>query len=136
MINPVLPFIFLLTGSILAYAMGRAEHVYQKKYLAAVTGLLFFSIALLLQILLATQIWENGAATFYIGDTLLQMDALAVFLALIALTLGTVVCLYSIIYMRDDQGQEYYYTLLLLMVAGIVGIGLALISLSCTFSLS
>ena len=125
MINPVLPFIFLLTGSILAYAMGRAEHVYQKKYLAAVTGLLFFSIALLLQILLATQIWENGAASFYIGDTLLRMDALAVYLALIALTLGTVVCLYSIIYMRDDQGQEYYYTLLLLMVAGIIGIGLA-----------
>ena len=27
--------------------------------------------------------------------------------------------------MKDDEGQEYYYTLLLLMVAGIVGIGLA-----------
>lgn len=125
MINPVLPLIFLLAGSILAYAMGRAEHVYKKKYLAAVTGLLFFGIALLLQILLAVQIWENGSTGFYIGDTLLRMDALAVFLALIALTLGIVVCLYSIIYMKNDEGQEYYYTLLLLMVAGIVGIGLA-----------
>ncbi len=125
MINPVLPLIFLLTGSILAYAMGRAEHVYKKKYLAAITALLFFSIALLLQILLAVQIWENGSTGFYIGDTLLQMDALAVFLALIALTLGAVVCLYSLIYMKDDEGQEYYYPLLLLMVAGIVGIGLA-----------
>ncbi len=27
--------------------------------------------------------------------------------------------------MKNDEGQEYYYTLLLLMVAGIVGIGLA-----------
>jgi len=125
MINPVLPLIFLLTGSILAYAMGRAEHVYKKKYLAAITALLFFGIALLLQILLAVQIWENGSTGFYIGDTLLQMDALAVFLALIALTLGAVVCLYSLIYMKDDEGQEYYYPLLLLMVAGIVGIGLA-----------
>jgi proton-translocating NADH-quinone oxidoreductase chain N len=125
MINPVLPFIFLLAGSVLAYAMGRAEHVFKKKYLAGVTGLLFFGIALLLQILLATQIWDNGSASFYIGDTLLRMDALAVFLALVALILGTVVCLYSIIYMKNDEGQEYYYTLLLLMVAGIVGIGLA-----------
>ncbi len=64
MINPVLPFIFLLAGSVLAYAMGRAEHVFKKKYLAAVTGLLFFGIALLLQILLATQIWENGVSRF------------------------------------------------------------------------
>lgn len=125
MINPVLPFIFLLAGSILAYAMGRAEHIYKKKYLGAITALLFFSIALILQILLAVQIWENGSTGFYIGDTLLRMDALAVFLALIALTLGAVVCLYSLIYMKDDEGQEYYYPLLLLMVAGIVGIGLA-----------
>jgi multicomponent Na+:H+ antiporter subunit D len=125
MIHPVLPLVFLISGSVLAYAMGRAEHVYKKKYLASSTALLFFVIALLLQILLATQTWNTGATTFYIGDTLLRMDALAVFLALIALTLGTIVSLYSIIYMKADEGQEYYYTLLLLMVAGIVGIGLA-----------
>lgn len=125
MIHPVLPLIFLISGSILAYTMGRAEHIMKKKYLASVTALLFFVLALVLQIFLATQIWETGTVTFYIGDTQLRMDALAVFLALIALTLGTIVCLYSIIYMKADEGQEYYYTLLLLMVAGIVGIGLA-----------
>ena len=125
MINPVLPLIFLFAGSILAYALGRAELVFKKKYLAALTGLLFFSIALLLQIFLALQVWENGPTVFYIGDTLLLMDGLGVFLALIALTLGTVVNVYSIVYMKDDEGQEYYYALLLLMVAGIIGIGLA-----------
>jgi F420H2 dehydrogenase subunit N len=125
MYNPFLPMVFLLSGSILAYAMGRAEHVYQKKYLAAATALLFFGIALILQIFLAVQVWDSGALSFSIGDTLLRMDALAVFLALIALVLGTVVCLYSSIYMKNDKGQEYYYALLLLMVAGIVGIGLA-----------
>jgi proton-translocating NADH-quinone oxidoreductase chain N len=125
MINPVLPLVFLLAGSILAYALGRAEALSKKKYLAAITGLLFFGIALVLQIFLALQVWETGPAVFYIGDTLLQMDALAVFLALVALILGTIVNLYSIMYMKDDEGQEYYYTLLLLMVAGIIGIGLA-----------
>lgn len=125
MFNPFLPLVFLFSGSFLAYAMGRAEQVYQKKYLAAATALLFFSIALILQILLAMQIWDNGSLSFYIGDTLLRMDALSVFLGLIALSLGTIVCLYSVIYMEHDKGQEYYYPLLLLMVAGIVGIGLA-----------
>lgn len=125
MFNPFLSLVFLFSGSFLAYAMGRAEQVYQKKYLAAATALLFFSIALILQILLAMQIWDNGSLSFYIGDTLLRMDALSVFLALIALSLGTIVCLYSVIYMEHDKGQEYYYPLLLLMVAGIVGIGLA-----------
>lgn len=105
--------------------MGRAEKLYQKKYLAAITALVFFCIALILQILLALQIWDSGSISFYAGDTLLRMDALAVFLALIALVLGTIVCMYSVIYMQNDKGQEYYYTLLLLMVAGIVGIGLA-----------
>ena len=125
MFNPFLPLVFLFSGSFLAYAMGRAEQVYQKKYLAATTALLFFSIALILQILLALQIWDAGSLSFYIGDTLLRMDALSVFLGLIALSLGTIVCLYSVIYMEHDKGQEYYYPLLLLMVAGIVGIGLA-----------
>jgi len=125
MFNPFLPLVFLFSGSFLAYAMGRAEQVYQKKYLAATTALLFFSIALILQILLALQIWDAGSLNFYIGDTLLRMDALSVFLGLIALSLGTIVCLYSVIYMEHDKGQEYYYPLLLLLVAGIVGIGLA-----------
>jgi len=125
MFNPFFPLVFLFSGSFLAYAMGRAEKIYQKKYLAAATALLFFSIALILQIILAVHIWDNGSLSFYIGDTLLRMDALSVFLSLIALSLGTIVCLYSVIYMEHDQGQEYYYPLLLLMVAGIVGIGLA-----------
>ncbi|VVB62140.1 F(420)H(2) dehydrogenase subunit N [uncultured archaeon] len=125
MFNPFFPLVFLFSGSFLAYAMGRAEKIYQKKYLAATTALLFFSIALILQIILAVHIWDNGSLSFYIGDTLLRMDALSIILSLIALSLGTVVCLYSVIYMEHDQGQEYYYPLLLLMVAGIVGIGLA-----------
>jgi proton-translocating NADH-quinone oxidoreductase chain N len=125
MIHPFLPMIFLFIGSFLAYSMGRVELLYKKKYLAACTALIFFFIALMVQIFIAQQIWVNGPQTFFISDSLLSMDGLAVFLALIALVLGTVVCLYSIVYMEHDKGQEYYYPLLLLMVAGIIGIGLA-----------
>jgi proton-translocating NADH-quinone oxidoreductase chain N len=125
MMNAFYPLLFLFSGAFLSYAMGRVELVYKRKYLAASTALGFFLVALIFQIVLATQVWGIGASSFFIGDTLLRMDALAVFIALIALILGSVVCLYSIIYMKDDKGQEYYYPLLLLMVAGIVGIGLA-----------
>jgi len=125
MMEAFYPLLLLFTGAFMSYALGRAEHVYKRKYLAAVTALAFFIAALILQIYLAPVVWSNGAQSFTIGDTLLQMDALAVFIALVALILGTVVCLYSIIYMKDDIGQEYYYPLLLLMVAGIVGLGLA-----------
>jgi proton-translocating NADH-quinone oxidoreductase chain N len=125
MIHPFLPMIVLFIGSFLAYGMGRVELAYKKKYLAACTALVFFLIALVLQIFLAQQVWVNGPQNFFISDSLLSMDGLAVFLALIALVLGTVVCLYSVVYMEHDKGQEYYYPLLLLMVAGIVGIGLA-----------
>jgi proton-translocating NADH-quinone oxidoreductase chain N len=125
MMEAFYPLLLLFTGAFLAYAMGRAEHLFKRKYLASVTALVFFVAALILQLSLAPQVWTNGTLNFTIGDTFLQMDALAVFIALVALILGTVVCLYSIVYMKDDVGQEYYYPLLLLMVAGIVGLGLA-----------
>jgi proton-translocating NADH-quinone oxidoreductase chain N len=125
MMNPFIPLAFLLSGSFLTYAMGRAEHLYKKKYFAAATALLFFLIALVLQVYFAMQVWGSGPIEFFISDTALRMDALSIFLALIAISLGSVVCLYSVKYMEHDKGQEYYYALLLLMVAGIVGIGLA-----------
>jgi hypothetical protein len=91
MINAFYPLMLLFSGAFLSYAMGRAEHVYKRKYLAAATALSFFSVALILQILLASQVWGTGAASFFIGDTLLRMDALAVFIALIALILGSII---------------------------------------------
>jgi F420H2 dehydrogenase subunit N len=126
MLTSFLPLAFLFSGSFLAYAMGRAEHLYKKKYLAATTALLFFILAFILQVVLALQIWGTGQSeTFSIGGTTFQMNPLSVLLALIALSLGSIVCLYSMKYMEHDKGQEYYYPLLLLMVAGIVGLGLA-----------
>jgi len=105
--------------------MGRLEYRYSKKHLASYTALYFFIFALLAQIYFAFTVWNGAPLSYIIGGSTLQMDSLAVFLSIIALILGTIVCLYSIVYMAHDKGQEYYYTLLLLMVTGIIGIGLA-----------
>jgi len=124
--DALMPMIFVIIGALLAYALGRAEHLWQKKHLAATIALLSLLIAFMFQCILAIQVWQSGSPVSYvIGGTTIRMDALAVYLSFIALILGIVVCLYSVVYMQHDKGQEYYYTLLLLMIAGILGIGLA-----------
>ena len=121
----LVPFILLLGGSIVAYAMGRLEITLKTKYLAAYTALTFLICATIIQCVLTILVLQGQTFTYVIGGTLLKMDALSVLLSMITLVLGTVVCLYSVKYMEHDHGQEYYYTLLLLMIAGIIGIGLA-----------
>ncbi|MCX6664910.1 MAG: proton-conducting transporter membrane subunit [Euryarchaeota archaeon] len=121
----LVPFIFLLCGSIVAYAMGRLEITLRTKHLAAYTALTFLICATIIQCVLTILVLQGQTFTYMIGGTLLKMDALSVLLSMITLVLGTVVCLYSVKYMEHDHGQEYYYSLLLLMIAGIIGIGLA-----------
>ena len=125
MMQTILPLVILICGAYLSFVVGKIELRYKQKYLAGYTALIFFITALLVQIILAQLVWTDGPFTITVGGTLIKMDALSVFLAIVSLALGTIVCLYSIKYMEDDKGLEYYYPLLLLMVAGIVGIGLA-----------
>lgn len=123
--DPILPLLLLLVGAPITYAVGRVELALRKKHLTAAAALIFFLLAAGVQAYLARQVWLGGAMSYYVGGTMLRMDALAIFLALVALVLGTTVNIYSINYMERDKGLEYYYPLLLLMVAGILGIGLA-----------
>jgi proton-translocating NADH-quinone oxidoreductase chain N len=125
MMEAIAPLVVLIFGAYLSYAMGRVELVFKKKHLAAYTAIFFFISATVIQLVLALQVWDSGPLTCTVGGTMLRMDALSVLLAIITLVLGTAICIYSVKYMENDNGQEYYYTLLLLMVAGIVGIGLA-----------
>jgi F420H2 dehydrogenase subunit N len=119
------PLAILLAGGVLSYAMGRFELLYKKQFLAGTVAFMFFLVALLVQVFIAMSVWNGDMVTMTVGGTLLRMDALSAFISLVALLLGTVVCLYSIVYMKEDKGQEYYYLLLMLMVAGILGLSLA-----------
>ncbi|MEW5936956.1 MAG: proton-conducting transporter membrane subunit [Candidatus Thermoplasmatota archaeon] len=123
--EPILPLLLLLVGAYLSYALGRIELAFKKKHWVAITSLVFFVLSAAAQAYLAREVWLHGTLSYTMGGTILRMDALAIFLALVALALGTTVNIYSIKYMEHDKGLEYYYPLLLLMVAGILGIGLA-----------
>ncbi len=55
----------------------------------------------------------------------LEIDMLGLFMAFLFTFLGIVSAIYSIRYMEHDTGLTEYYTLLLLMVAGMVGVSFA-----------
>ena len=54
-----------------------------------------------------------------------RIGADAPVMSIVALGLLSAVALYSVKYMEHDKGTDLYYALLLLMVAGIVGITMA-----------
>jgi proton-translocating NADH-quinone oxidoreductase chain N len=67
-----------------------------------------------------------GSSTFQsAGEATLRADGLAVFLGLLATGLGLAVTVYSFSYMREEHERPTYAALLLLLVAGVAGIGLA-----------
>jgi proton-translocating NADH-quinone oxidoreductase chain N len=62
---------------------------------------------------------------FTLGSVSLRMDGLGLLLAAIALGLGTFVVLYSGPYLSREDGQEKFYTMLVLMISMVIGLGCA-----------
>lgn len=67
---------------------------------------------------------EDAAAYTY-GSITLHWDGLSLLLALTALTLGTIVTLYSYHYMAEEIGSEKYYAMLVAMIGAMIGLGCA-----------
>lgn len=65
------------------------------------------------------------AAAFTYGSITLHWDGLSLLLALTALTLGSIVTLYSYRYMAEEIGSEKYYAMLVAMIGVMIGLGCA-----------
>jgi len=140
-IDLVLPIAILLAGSLVVYVVGRISHT---KALTGAVGLILLLLAGYVMYLLA----DTGPQTAQLpGAELLpglrmarptpppaqeglklfatfDDNPLGRFMAIVSLGLAAVVALFSIGYMhRRNIGK--YYALLLMMTAGMVGIGLA-----------
>jgi proton-translocating NADH-quinone oxidoreductase chain N len=85
----------------------------------------FSATALAVTVYAAGEVWSSGPILFTLGGSTLHFDALSVLMSVTALGLLSAVSLYSVKYMEEDKGTDIYYALLLLMVAGIVGISMA-----------
>jgi multicomponent Na+:H+ antiporter subunit D len=77
---------------------------------------------------MAPEVWGGKILVYRLGGWTppwginLAIDALAIQMALMIAGLGTLVAIYSVAYMRRDTGLDQYYTLILLITAGMIGI--------------
>ena len=120
-VSLLLPIVTLLVGALVSYLCARLLH--RPKFTGFVS--LFFLIASGVQLSMlypGTKLltWSIGGAQTY-----LQANSLAIFLGLVAVGLGALVSIFSVSYMEKSEGLGRYYALLLIMIAGIVGIGFA-----------
>ncbi len=116
------PIIILAGGAIISFAVGKVspKRGGDASMIAAVT-----SLALAFLSFVALQAAQSGVPFESAGEATLRADGLAVFLGLVGTGLGLAVATYSLASMREASNRPTYAALLLLLVAGISGIGLA-----------
>ncbi|MDH5267307.1 MAG: hypothetical protein OEW62_06465, partial [Candidatus Bathyarchaeota archaeon] len=101
--------------------------------LSAMSATVGFAISLASLPLLYNQILASGGIVTITSELLfmrpiaacLEIDMLSIFMAAIFLFIGLMTCVYSIRFMEHDTGLVEYYTLLLIAVAGMVGVSFA-----------
>jgi proton-translocating NADH-quinone oxidoreductase chain M len=126
-----LPIDLLILFAILApiiYLLGVRMRVRKVVDIWTIAGFLLSAITLYL---LYSEVAVEGIITHYWagqqirGVALLQIDMLSIYMAGIFLLIGLLTAIYSTKYMEHDTGHAEYYTLLLLMVAGMIGVAFA-----------
>ncbi len=66
-----------------------------------------------------------GARILQVGVASLYLDGISLLLAAVAVTLALLVTVFSVIYMRGEDGEEKFYSMLLAMTGSIIGLGCA-----------
>ncbi len=102
--------------------------------------LLFLGITEILAILLAQDVYANGIRSYVFGASfssfthpstfslpvriIFEVDGLSIFMVIISITLAFIAAVYSISFIKKENGLDRYYTLLLLMTVGMIGMEL------------
>ncbi len=123
MIDLVLPIAILLAGSLVVYIIARLSR--SKALTGTVAVLALILSGYVMYLLAGGESMETGGMP---GSPALfasfELNGLAVFMAVASLGLATLVAIFSVGYMHEKNIGKYY-ALLLMMTAGMVGIGLA-----------
>ncbi|MDD4137569.1 MAG: proton-conducting transporter membrane subunit [Methanoregula sp.] len=123
----LIPEFLLLFGALATYTSGRTLGRMGGRYLLGGIATFFSLMAagVLVLAIPAVQAGRIPVAEIVPGSIRLALDPLALYLGLIGTILLVITCIYSIRYLGPEAGTEKYYALLLLMTAGVLGIGLA-----------
>ena len=120
-----LPFDLLLIFTIISPVIGWFT---PKQYRAKILGV-FTSVALLLTGIALYSLYIDvtaNSAVYLPSDNLffanLRVDSLSIFMTAIFLGLGLIATIYSIAYIENNGRSPFYYTLILTLISGMVGI--------------
>jgi multicomponent Na+:H+ antiporter subunit D len=114
-----------LLGAFLTPLVGRINDKLRNIFVIIVLGL-----NALLVFLLASDVLANGIKTYVFGARdlsypivriLFEVDAMSIFMAIISSILVLVAVIYSWAFMKENTGLDKYYTLILLLTAGMLG---------------
>ena len=124
---PVFAVMVLFLGAFLTVVLGRNKILRNIAVMAAASLSLFFLIALVRPIMIDGEIisyWlgARSVAGGYAIGIALEVDALSLFFALLIATAVFVACLYSLEYIEQDAVVSQYYTLLLMLSGGVIGL--------------
>jgi proton-translocating NADH-quinone oxidoreductase chain N len=125
---PAMPIFILVIGAVVTYASGRLNQLAGVPELTGVVSFVICAVALLpfYQMYMNLVYGNYETVCYFIGEQVyLRASGIGILLGVIGVFLGLLVSLFSIVYMSRKSGLDKYYPLLLLMIAGIVGIGLA-----------
>ena len=120
-VSAAAPLVLLAGGAVVSFALGRAFP--RRGGDASAAAVVAFLAAAFVAFVALTA--ADGQEFRAAGEATLRADGLGIFLGLVGTGLGLVVAVYSLVYMRHESDRPTYGTLLLLLVAGVAGIGLA-----------
>ena len=118
----MLPLVILVVGAFLIYLLSRLMKLSNR--VEAILTALVLGSTLVVSILRIPE-WFGSMEGFFgqlgYGGVIFQPDILGVFIFLVALIMGILVCLFSGDYLSRDPRYLVYYPLILLLLAGLLG---------------
>ena len=120
-ILPFAPIVTLLVGALVVYAFGR---FYPKPRFSALISLLFLSIVLV-ELFKLYPGAELATFSLWGVQTYLEANGLAIFIGIVAAALGILVSIFDVSHVAQLPGLGRYHALILIMIAGVIGIAFA-----------
>jgi len=126
--SPALIIAIPLLGAFLTPVIGRISDKGRNIFV-----ILILAFTAFLVFILAMHVFETGPMTYVFGSTknlvsnqtviriLFEVDALSAFMAIIGIIIAFAAAIYSWSFMKEETGLDKYYTLMLLMVVGMLG---------------
>lgn len=123
--------IFPIISSAVIYLIGRlfSRYIKTKKRINPSRWLALISLIVSGVFLFFTinSVFTTGQSHYQnFGEIWFRFDGISLLLSLLVLVLGTLVTVYSFTYIRNEDAEEKFYALLVIMIGAIIGLGCAL----------